>query len=264
MKSSLEYENLKSEIGDVILENVASNTEVVQNADEVMPYLENYCKTHKSYAISSDDAGFGIDISCESVKKGQQATVEEMVSESVDQFYYKDYDCGFVDCLNQDQKFYLISEDFKEYLTNKFYLVSLVLLALFGLMILLTQHKANAFLIAGILVIVASLPFMALKSILFFLQDYFYGIARIFFANSSSAFVGMIIIGIILLIAGVIWKLVSIGFKVSHFFSKNRDEEDKEAVSKKEIKDIVKKEISKEKREIRQSKKPVSSSKSKK
>ncbi len=255
-QNSLEYENLKVEVGNVLLDNVAGDQQLVRGVDSAIPYLQNYCKTHSSYPFNSDLSDLKIDVSCGSIRAGKQAIIDEIVNESLSQIYYQQYNCQFIDCLNQDKPLYLVSEEFKGYLISKFYFVLIALLILSGLMFLLVEHKANYFLISGALIIIAGLPFLVLKSIFFFMEDYLYGISNVFLATSHSTFIGFLIIGIIFLIVGIVWKLFIVGFKVSNFFSRHKDvedekdggkdvKEDKGVVSKKEIKEIVKKEITK-------------------
>jgi len=253
-QNSLEYENLKGEVGNVLLENMASNQQLVQGVDSAIPYLQEYCKTHSSYTFNSELSDLKVDVSCGSIRAGKQAIVDEMVNESLSQVYYQKYDCEFVDCLNQDKPLYLISGEFKGYLMSKFYFVLLALIVLSVLMFFLVEHKANYFLISGALIIIAGLPFLVLKSIFFFMEDYLYGVTNIFLSTSRSTFVGFLIIGIIFLIVGIVWKLFIVGFKISAFFSRHKnddekdeeDEEDeKESISKKDVKEIVKKEVSK-------------------
>ena len=175
------------------------------------------------------------------------AIVDEFVIETVDQLYYKQYECSFSQCL-EDKKnaLYFVSEDFRDYLSSKVYFMFLALLIMFVLMLLLAEHKANAFIIAGVILIVASLPFLKLESFAASLiGGNFSDFSKVFLSDAYKVFIINLIFGILLLLVGIAIKLTGIGMKISEFFSKKKEKE----ISEEKVEEIVKQEVQKVKQE---------------
>jgi len=118
-------------------------------------------------------------------------------------------------------------------------------------MFFLIKEKTNLPIVVGILLALASLPFIKLNWLFSFMPNNpFFEFISVLVSNSYNIFLASMILGLIILAIGIILKFFKIGFKISEFFSK------KDATSKEEVKEIVKSEISK-------SKIPVSKKKSK-
>lgn len=244
--SSLDHNNVKNNLGVVIQDYAKDqNSSLELLNDQDLSNMKKYCE-NSSYVLKENITNFGIkiNISCESINQGKEAIIGEFINETVDQVYYRDYQCSISDCLkDKNTAFYLVSEKFHNYLSGKVYVLLLVSLILFGLILLLTEHRSNAFIIAGILLIIASLPFMKLESIATSLSgDSFSQIAKVFFANSYSVFIASLVLGILFLVVGIVIKLFSVGFKVSEFFNKSKKEE----ITDEKVSEIVKEEVTKQ------------------
>ncbi|MBI3623330.1 hypothetical protein HY212_04615 [Candidatus Pacearchaeota archaeon] len=247
---SLEHSRVKENLGSAIksfAESEANSSQLISEDD--INEIKSHCQSHSSYVINSSfsDLGINVDISCENASKGNEAVVNELVSETVDQLYYKKYNCSPSQCL-EDKKtaLYFVSEDFRKYLSSKVYLTFIVLLVFFALMLLLAKHKSNAFIIAGAILIAVSLPFMKLESVAASLiGGNFSAFSKVFLSDAYKIFIINLILGILLLIAGIVIKITGIGIKISEHFSKKKEGE----VSDEKVEEIVKKEVAKAKKE---------------
>lgn len=245
---SLEYDTLRPELTSII-KDIAAESEI--NLDEVMEenfvIMESYCQNNSEYVFSKQEYIFVIP--CDIVSQGSEAVIEQGINNLLKEFYYKEYDCGFWECVKQSdagQPFVLVSEKARDYWNNKFYLALVVSLILIILMFFLIETKHSLFTVVGCLLIISSLPFMKLNWLLSFISDAsFLQFFTIFFIKAYNVFLISFIIGLALLGVGIGLKFFNIGFKISDFFSKK--EKVKENVSKKDIKEIVKEEISKKK-----------------
>ena len=247
---SLEYKNVKENLGDAIKSFVesevnSSDLALSQNMDEI----KLYCQTQQSYIFDANfsDMDVKIDISCASVLQGEAAIVDELVVETVDQLYLKDYECAFTQCLEDEKNaLYFISEDFRNFLSQIVYIALLVLAILIVLIMLLAEHKSNGLIISGITLILASLPFMKLESIAAnLIGGNFSGFASVFLSDSYKIFIINLALGALFLLVGIIIKMMGIGLKLSEYFNKRKEKE----VSEEKVSEIVKEEMKKAKAE---------------
>lgn len=254
VKESIDYENVKvgfPEVVNNVLKDEFNTTDFI-DADS-LEEAEIYCSNNSYFAVEESIEGLdvGINVSCDSINIGEEAIIDEIVDETLDQVYYKDYNCEWVECLQEESNiFYIVSEDFQNYLTSKFYFVFISLIVLFALIFLLTESKANAFIITGILIIVSSLPFLKIEDLFLSIGSGAFKFVGLLFSASMGVFFKVLVIGIIILIIGIILKLFNIGFKISEFF--NREDKDKkieQAVSKEEVKNIVKSDVENSKKQ---------------
>jgi len=250
--TSLDHKDVQNNLRVVMLnyaEKQVNSTELIN--DKELIGIQKYCQNSSSYTFKENLTGLNInvDISCTSINNGKAAIMDEFINETIEQIYYKDYPCDLSSCLkDKNNAFYLVSEEFHDYLSGKVYILLLVSLVLFALMLILAQHRSNAFIIVGILMVVSSLPFMKLDSIISSLSgDSLYGVAKVFLANSYAVFIGSLILGILFLVIGFIIKFFTLGFKISDFFNKFKK---KEEITDEKVSEIVKEEISKSKEEI--------------
>ena len=247
---SLEYKDVKENLGDAITtlaeEQLDENPLIdSENREEI----ESNCKTQQSYAFDANfsDIDINVDISCASVLQGEKAIIDEFVSETVDQLYYKDYECRFTQCLEDEKNaLYFVSEDFRNFLSQKVFVSLIVLAIFFVLIMLLAEHKSNGLIISGITLILASLPFMKLESIAVnLIGGNFSGFASVFLSDSYKIFIINLGLGILLLLIGIVIKVMGIGLKLSEYFNKRKEKE----VSEEKVSEIVKEEMKKAKAE---------------
>lgn len=253
--TSLEYNKIKTGLAEIVIDSAnEEGINISEVIEEGFPQAQSYCKNNTYIPIDANNSlDFDVNISCESVGIGSEAVVEEFINESIEQVYYEEYNCNFAECLSEkDAPFYVLSEDFKDYLISKFYFFLLIVIGLFVLMFLLTENKANAFIIAGVLIVLSALPFMKIESFVSSISGQIFKFVGLIFSTSTNVFIRVLILGIAITSIGIVLRILNIGFKISSFFDKFKKNKE-ETVSKEEVKDLVKEEVSKAKKQVKES-----------
>jgi hypothetical protein len=212
----------------------------------------DYCSAHDSIEGLNISLLSDINLSCEKVILGQEQFKELLTESVIENVYYHDYDCDFWKCLSKTgSPFFFISNQAREYWHSKFYLFLMISLILAGLLFFITDHKTSFPIVLGTIIVLSSLPLIKLADILLlifspFLKglDFFnlvdantiLSIIKIFFTQSFFIFWFMISLGIILILFGFVWKFWN-------FFTGNT----KKMFSKKEVENLIKKVVSKDK-----------------
>ncbi len=224
---SLDYKVLEPEltsvVGDILQEQV--------DLDETMPLIQKVCQNKTNYVFSTDD--FVFTLPCDIANQGQESIIDYFVKEKVDEVYYKEYDCEFLDCSSEtDMPTYLFSLKAKRYWRGWFYsslLVSLLLLV--GLFFLFEKRNNIPFLIGG-LFILASLPFLGVGWLLSLVTGWEYvKIFSIFFTQAYITFLIGFISGILLIGIGFVLKFINAGKFLSGIFNFGKTEKKKEKPS---------------------------------
>ena len=198
-------------------------------------------------------------MSCEKVILGKEQLTNSVMKSSVDEIYYRQYNCNFFDCLSKTgSPFFLVSKKAVDYWNSKFYLSILISFILLILIFFLLKNKLNLFFVAGFSFIFSSLPLLKLQSFLLFLiklsfnlfssnsllngfgyinsvdPNIILSVISVFFSQYSLAFLVMFILGILLVVAGIVLKFWSyFSGRTKHMFSR------------KEVENIVRAEIKK-------------------
>ncbi len=249
---SLNYDNVKTEFSSDILDSVAGDVSVKGIIEKNIPIMQLYCENKTEFSFEDFNIGKSFTIPCDVVAQGSEAIIDYGLNSFIEEIYYEDYDCGFWDCFEKTgSPSFLISEKAHNYWNNKFYLMLLISVALVGLMFFLVEKKSNTFILSGALLIVSSLPFMKLDSVLsLFSDNSLLGLLAVFFAQSYTVFLIMLISGVLVLIVGIVMKFFGVGFTISNLFKgkgKEVSKKDKK-ISKNEVKQIVKKGVFKNKK----------------
>ncbi len=248
IRNSIQYDNIKAELVPVIANSLEEDANLSGIIESQMPEMEAYCENNSEYVFSEQGETF--EISCDSVREGGDAVVNEAISNFVENVYYKNYDCNFWNCFTKEKgnMFFLVSLKTKNYFQGKLYLFLFISLILLALMFLLIENKTNLALITGGLIIISSLPFLKLEGFISFFTDKSYlQFFTFLFTQSYFVFLASLILGCVVLGTGLVLKFFVVGFKISGFFSKFGSSK-KDKVSKKEVRGIVKEEISKQKK----------------
>jgi hypothetical protein len=249
--SSLDYQNLRQELIPVVKQTLNEQINITSLIeDEKYPLMQKFCANSSQeleYAFSEENYTFAVP--CSAITNG---TPENIVNSAVDNLfhesYYKEYNCNFFDCMQQDSiPFFLVSEHSRNYWSGKFYYSILALIVLLGLMFLFIEKKTNLPLVAGSLIILSSLLFAKLESLAIWLiniistspinLDKYLRFFTLIFAQSYRVFLIMLIIGIAVLAFGIILKFFAIGFKINEFFSKFDSKKETDIEAKKKSKD---------------------------
>ena len=221
---SLSYENVKIEFADVVKKNVDVNF------NQNFLKMQTDCQNRSEYILNLNvyDQS-SISVPCSVVSQGQDSVINYVVEDILNESYYKKYDCKLFDCPSEkNAPFVYVSEHSKNYWKNWFYYSLLASLILIILIFLLIENKRGIFIDVGGLIIFSSLPLLFLNWIVSN-----FNFADILFSKAKIVFWMVFIIGLILVSIGI-------ALKFWNFWEGDAD------VTKKEVKEVVKEEVSKQ------------------
>jgi len=239
LSSSLIYENVQEE-SVTVLGDLLGTTELTGAVTAIIPTMQLYCQnnTNSSYVFS--EAGYTMSIPCSSVSQGEDAIINEMIKNLVDVVYYTNYDdCNFWDCGGDSGlPMFLVSKKAHDYWDSKFYLLLGISLILILASFFLIGKKTTTPILVGILSVIVSIPFLNLTSLFsLFLDPTIAQLLNIFFSQSFNVSLNFLIIGIILILAGIVFKIFKIGFFISNIFSKFQTKGKSDSPASKKTKD---------------------------
>jgi len=250
---SLEYNHLKPSLIKVSTE-VIQESQILAQLEQNKIYLQMYCTQNEN--IHFNESGLELDIPCVIALADTNTIVEYGVTQLIDQLYYKQYDCDFWTCVQeQNPPLVILSEKSYQYWRALFYWSLIASILFFLLMFLIAKNKSTPFIISGILMIITAIPFKNLEWIFSLLP--LGAVAKflaMFFSKSYSVFLTMLILGIIFLAIGLVLRFTGLGKKISWNYKKDEEEKEnqrentkKDPLSKQEVKKIIKEEINKSK-----------------
>ena len=226
LSQSLAYENVEKQSTVIINDILNENANFTNQVNSIYPLIESYCQNNSEYVFSFE--GKTIEVSCEKVLAGKDAVIEEGLKSWIKDIYYKDYDCKFIECIKEQSisefaPFFLVSE--KAYLFWTFaFRIFLAISILLAVAIFFLAKKSNMPIIVGALLILSSIPFLKLDALLALFSDkMLFRLLSVFFSQSLSVSVKMLIIGIAFVLLGVILKVFKIGFFISKVFTKIKE-----------------------------------------
>jgi hypothetical protein len=232
---SLTYNNVENQSVSVI-QNSLSGLNVTDKIQEVYPLIKSVCQTNPNYVFSVTN--YSIDIPCDVALQGTNAIAKEGAKNIVHQIYYTKYDCNFLDCAKSTQlPLFLLSEKAYNFWKEKFRISLIVSFVLLILLLLLVERKANMPILSGILLAISSLPFIKLDILLnTFSNKMISQFLKIFFSQSFYFSLRALIVGIVLIGLGIIFKIFNIGFFISNLISKIKKPEKGKQTVKKSVK----------------------------
>ncbi|MEK6830254.1 MAG: hypothetical protein AABY15_09125 [Nanoarchaeota archaeon] len=248
--SSLDYQNLKQELIPVVKQALNEQINITSFIEEEKyPLMQKFCANSSQeleYVFSEKNYTFTVP--CSAITNGTQNAIDSAVDNLFYEYYYKEYNCNFFDCLQEDSiPFFLVSEHSKNYWSGKFYYSLLALAVLLAFMFVLIGKKTNLPLVAGSLIILSSLLFAKLESLAIWLiniastspinLDKYLKFFTLIFTQSYRVFLIMLIIGIAVLVLGIILKFFAIGLKINEFFSRFDSKKETDTEAKKKNKD---------------------------
>jgi hypothetical protein len=237
LSSSLTYDNVQNQSVSIVHSFLEQNFNITSLVEKNYPFIQMYCQNHDSYVFSAENYTFNIP--CSVSLQGQEAIIDEGIKEVVHQIYYKNYGCKFFNCFKQEGiPVFLISELSRNSFSNFFLLFLGVSLILLLFAFLLIEKKTSLPILAGSLLIIASLPFTKIGNLVNLLSSKIsFQFLKIFFSESHSISIIFLIIGIALIALGVIFKIFKIGFSISGGISKLKDKfGNKEEIQKEDSK----------------------------
>ena len=246
VSSSLEYDNVRDGLtnlvgGEGVLEEAVESfgfegdvgfvVNLSEIEEEVFDLAKAYCVNSTDYVFSRE--GYTIEIPCDVVVEGKESFINKTIENIVYGIYYKDYDCNFWGCFSEeDNMLFLVSEKTKDYWKGMLYWAFLVSLILTILIFLVVEQKQNFPIVVGVLVFISSLPFMKADSFISFLAGDFSKFVMPFIGNIKNVFWFSLMIGLLFIIAGIVWRFW-------------KPDSLKKKFSKKDIRKIVKSESGK-------------------
>ncbi len=265
LSSSLKYENVKTDLYPLVKDMSMSGTglipkEIIGNfnltnaATDSLNAFKYYCSNQNNTHYVFSYQGYTIDVPCQLANSSSpESFINETYNSAIHDIYYKQYDCKFWDCFSKTKlPFFLVSEKAMNYWKSKFYFFLLSSLILIALIFLFVEQKMNTLTIVGSLLALSAFPLLKLNVLLLLL----FGILSlagnfsaliniflsIFLSSTHGVFLFSLILGILLIGTGVglrLWKPDLI----------------KKKLSKKDVEEIVKDEISQEKKKQKNKKK---------
>ena len=221
---SLSHDVVKPEIVS-LTDSIGGASGYIEQLQSKFPSMESYCNENKtSYVIKTNIST--LEIPCETILNGTESTTDYIKGQVADGIYYKKYNCGVLECFNNNEYLFFLSEEAKNYWQGKFYLFLAISLAIIGLMFLVIEEKTELFLVTGTVITLSSLPFMKINSLLSFLDSSSLQLIPIIFSKSHKVFLIMASIGIFLLIIGILAKFFNFGNFIMEKFSKNKKQKE--------------------------------------
>lgn len=234
LSSSLNYENVKEKFVPAVRELIVGQVGLAERLESMSSSMKIYCNQGSEYIFQQGN--YTIVIPCSVIEQGTNAIVDYGIEKTIEQIYYKEYNCKFTDCFKQGElPTFLISEKSKDYFMNKFYFILFFFLLLSVLMFFILQKKSGLLTILGTFFIVASVIIWKIGGIIMMpMNEQVKNLLGIFFSSSYSIFIKMLITGVILVVFGISFRIAGIGMKINRFFSrmKGREAEKEEKVKK--------------------------------
>jgi len=245
---SLQYDNVHDKLSPIIQNTLEEEmgVDISSEIEKEIGSMEIQCEDYpEGYVFSEGE--YTITLSCDVLTQGTDAIIASGVDDIIESAYYKEYTCSFWKCFGEEEiPLFLVSEYAKDYWRAKFYLALSAALVLIAILFFLYNKKQNTFIVPGILLMVAALPFLKIGALMSISGDrIIFELLGIFFSKARNVFRISFFTGIGLVVVGFVFRLFAIGFKISKFFNKRETKEDKQdtKISKEEVKKIVKKEV---------------------
>ncbi len=210
---SLKYENVQEELVSVAKELTDNKFDLIEEGfdlteemDEAQRFMEEHCQNETSYVFSG--GGYTFVVPCdilEDIPETPGALIEQGIETIVEEVYYGEYDCGFLDCFGKTElPLFLVSEKAKNYWQEKFYFTLIAFAVLVVLIFFLVEHKQNTPIVVGPILMLSSLPLLKLEKVIGGLVgDIGTSFVSIFIGKSGSVFLIMFILGLVVLGTGI-------------------------------------------------------------
>lgn len=259
---SLNYENVKVELGAVLQDQANENIDL-DFLGENYEAMQTYCDNYDNYVINYEN--IEVVVPCSVILNGSDSIITYSIDRFVEKIYFAHYDCSFVNCFAEyEVPFFIISAKAQKYFYSLFNTV-LILFGIFAIIgFLLSEKKSNFFLLIAVLIAIAALPFSQFDIIVGDVGSVAKGLLHVFFSKAYTVFIYGIILGAALLLIGLILKLFKVGFKIQTIFQKDETAKPKEKPEEKVDKDRDKSKKEKQKPQTKKESKSDKKPKSKK
>lgn len=259
LQKSTKYENIKYRFTKISESFLKESVNLDSIIEESLPLMQAYCENTNKSSYEFQQNGYNFNLTCDTINQGTDTIVDSVMNDLVGTFieetYYKEYNCEFLECIQQQQPMVLVSEKAHEYWTKQSKMFLFISLGLAVILFLLTKHKSNFFIISGGLIIgtsiiVSQLPAIAsqiastaMSSAVPTLQqlgvssDIFEKIASSFFSQAGNIYLWFLLMGIGLVAIGILFKVFNLAEKIAKLFrrkNKSNKKSEKEPVKKSE------------------------------
>ena len=232
---SLDYDVIKPEIKNIISEIGLEQTGFSEQVDEIVTTMQLYCQTSGNTVFSYNVEEYSVEIPCTTIDQGSEAIIDYAIDDLVEENYYKEYDCEFRDCIEEEGPIVFLSKHSQDYFFSWFYIALAVSVLLGVLLFFFMESKGGYPFLLGALLVVVSLPFLGVGKLISAVVGWEYAqIFSAFFTQSYTTFLIFIILGVISIGIGIILKFLAVGRFFGGLFKKE------EKLTKKDIKDGIK------------------------
>lgn len=213
---SLKYNNFQDEIVSSLTETSSFNINITEEVEADFEEFEDRCQNDTEIDLSQE--GYEIKIPCEVVDQGPEAVIEEGISDIVENSINEAYpeNSG----IGEFVKDFLFSDDASNSWKKFYYISLLISIILIVLMFFLIENKFNLPLSIGPLLIVSALPLIILNFSLPYLENSLLSPITVLFSEAYTVFLIYIIAGVILVVLGIGFKVLKLGYNVSKKLSK--------------------------------------------
>ena len=162
---SLQYKNVQEQLSPIIQDTLENELGVILS-NEIANEIDSMniqCEGNSGNYVFNEGR-YSITLSCNALTQGTDAIIASGVESLIESYYYKEYTCDFWKCFGEEEiPLFLVSDYARNYWKNKLYLSLAVALGLMVLLFLLFKKKHNTFVIPGILLMAAALPFLRMN-----------------------------------------------------------------------------------------------------
>jgi hypothetical protein len=244
---SLNYDNVQKQSTTIIKDFLGNTANISSIMSQYYPLIKSYCQNHSNLSYVFSSTGYTFDIPCSSVANRTDKIIEAGITSVVSKFYYKQYNCSFLDCfVPTEPPLFLISEKTHNFLLNKAYFFLVLSVILSAGVFLLIQKKSNWPIVVGAFFLITFLLFVKLDYLLSMFSDKMISkFLAIFFAEAYTVSVYALVATVVLLLVGIVLKIFKIGFFIEKNvlkFGKLKEEKKKKQDDKKDEEESNKKE----------------------
>jgi hypothetical protein len=229
MSLSLEYDILEPELTSSIMGVVSSQINTSDIDEQLLP-MALYCENYSEYTFMQEV--YNYTVPCELALQGSDAILEYIIQSSIEEAYYREYDCEFWEC-DSDDPLFLFSQHSKNYWQGLFYKCLIISVILAAALLLVMEKRINWPFLVGIILIVSGLLFLGIGWIFSLVSEWKYvQMVTLFFTKINVAFLYCLVIGVVLIGIGLVLKFLDFGNKITKIFG---GEKVKEKVVVKEV-----------------------------
>ena len=223
LSSSLKHDTLQPALkiyAGNMLRDYASSQDIFSPGNQAN--MKNYCSISTDYRFIYNN--YSIVIPCQVIENGTDAAIDYSAGYIIDQIYSSEYNCEFWQCVKDSSTpFVLVSQKSRDYWRGKFAVLLGLSFIIFASIFLISRNRTTTLIVSGVLIIFAAFPFRKLNWALTFVPEKLSGIFSVFFTKAHGVFAAMLIIGVIFIGAGILFKILGWDMKFNEDFQENEE-----------------------------------------